>query len=46
MVAQIKHEQNVSSIGKNNPDFFQNVSMITLAEKRKKQKWYNLPLPI
>ena len=29
---------NVSSIGKNNPDFFQNFSMISLAIKRKKTK--------
>ena len=30
---------NVSSIGKNNPDIFQNFTMITLAKKRKKRKW-------
>ena len=30
---------NVSSIGENNPDFFQNFPMISLAKKRKKRKW-------
>ena len=30
---------NVSSIGRNNPDFFQNFSMISLAKKRKERKW-------
>ena len=30
---------NVSSIGKNNLDFFQNFRMISLAKKRKKRKW-------
>ena len=29
---------NVSSIGKNNPDFIQNFPMISLAKKRKKTK--------
>ena len=44
MVAQIKHEQNcvqefknVSSIGKTNPGFFQNFSIISLAKKRKNE---------
>ena len=31
--------RNVSSIGKNNSDFFQNFPMISLAKKRKKRKW-------
>ena len=35
-----------SCIGKNNPDFFQNFPMISLAEKRKKRKWENPPLLI
>ena len=30
---------NVSSIGKNKPDFFQNFPMISLAKKIKKRKW-------
>ena len=30
---------NVFSIGKNNPDFFQNFPMISLSKKRKKRKW-------
>ena len=30
---------NVSSIGKNNHDFFQNFPMISLAKKRKERKW-------
>ena len=29
----------MSSIEKNNPDFFQNFPMISLSKKRKKQKW-------
>ena len=37
---------NVSFIGKNNPDFFQNFPMISKAKKRKKQKWLNPPLLI
>ena len=35
----IKLPANVSSIGKNNPDFFQNFTMVSLAKKSKKRKW-------
>ena len=37
---------NVSFIGKNNPDFFQNFSMISLAKKRNKRKRKNPSLLI
>ena len=42
----LKKFTDVSSMGKNNPDFFQNFSMISLAKKSEKRTLLNPPLLI